>query len=229
MIQCLVLEDEKIATELLNSYIEKTPFLNSLGSYESGLDIPTIELQKTDLLFLDIQLPELNGLSFLKTVKNPPLVIITSAYPNYAIAAFEEAVSDYLVKPFSYERFYKSVTRVRELLEEKQNENRNIFFLYADKTIYKTNIADILFLKAEVDYVNVVSNKREVLILDSLQNWAEKLNDFNFIRTHRSYIVNLNQVDKVSGNQVFIKNKIIPIGKTYKDHFLKSLKETGMF
>lgn len=229
MIQCLILEDEQSAVEILEAYIDKTPFLKCLGAYESGLDIPLEQLKETDILFLDIQLPELNGISFLKTLQNPPLVIVTSAYPNYAIEAFEEAVTDYLVKPFSYERFYKSVSRVRSLLTEQQKDKKNQVFLYADKTIYKTNIEDILFLKAEVDYVNVVTTEREVLVLDSLQNWYEKLDDFSFARIHRSYIVNLNQIEKVSGNQVFINGKALPIGRTHKQDFLEVFKKMGLF
>ena len=229
MIQCLILEDEQSAVEILETYIEKTPFLKCLSSYESGLDVPQKQLQAADILFLDIQLPELNGLSFLKTLQNPPLVIVTTAYPNYAIEAFEEAVTDYLVKPFSYERFYKSVSRVRSLLAEQQKDTKNQIFLYADKTIYKTNIEDILFLKAEVDYVNVVTTEREVLVLDSLQNWYEKLDDFSFARIHRSYIVNLNQIEKVSGNQVFINGKALPIGRTHNQDFLEVFKKMGLF
>lgn len=229
MIQCLILEDEPSAVEIVEAYIEKTPFLNSLGSYESGLDVSSKQLQAADVLFLDIQLPELNGLSFLKTLQNPPIVIVTTAYPNYAIEAFEEAVTDYLVKPFSYERFYKSLSRVRSLLAEKQKNEKNQIFLYADKTIYKTNIEDILFLKAEVDYVNIVTQEREVLVLDSLQNWSEKLSQFNFKRAHRSYIINLDQLEKVSGNEVFIKEYKLSIGRTYKQEFLEALKKTGLF
>ena len=228
-IPCLVLEDEPSAVEIVEAFIEKTPFLYCLGSYESGLDVPPDQLQAAHVLFLDIQLPELNGLSFLKTLHNPPLVIVTTAYPNYAIEAFEEAVTDYLVKPFSYERFYKSLSRVRSLIVEQQKDIKNQIFLYADKTIYKTNIEDILFLKAEVDYVNVVTQEREVLVLDSLQNWSEKLSQFNFKRAHRSYIVNLNQIEKVTGNQIFVKGSVLPIGRTYKQDFLESLQKTGLF
>ncbi len=224
MIQCIILEDEASAVEILNGYIDKTPFLNALGVYESGLDIPPSQLKKADLLFLDIQLPELNGLSFLKTLHQPPKVIVTSAFPGYAVEAFEEAVIDYLVKPYSYERFYKAIMRIREQTLTQPNDKNKQLFLYADKTIYKTNAEDILYLKAEVDYVKVVTADKQILILDSLQNWEVKLREYNFIRTHRSFIVNLDRIEKVSGNQVFIENDIIPIGKTYKEKFISILK-----
>lgn len=224
MIRCLILEDEKAAQKVLKSYIEKTPFLECIGIYETGLDLPVTELQKADVLFLDIQLPELNGLSFLKTISNPPKVIVTTAFPNYAVEAFEEAVVDYLLKPFSYERFFKAVTRVRN---DAVNQNAAIdknLFLYSDKTLYKVNVDDVLFLKAEVDYVNVVAEEKNYLILDSLSSWSEKLRSFNFIRIHRSYIINIDKIRKIYGNQVFISDKAIPIGKTYKEGFLKGIK-----
>lgn len=223
MIHCLILEDEKAAQEVLQNYIDKTPFIKCIGVYETGLDIPPKKLQQTDILFLDIQLPELNGLSFLKTLTHPPKVIVTTAYPNYAIEAFEEAVIDYLIKPFSYERFFKAVTRVRNQIIIQEKETGKQLFLYTDKTIYKVNTDDVLFLKAEVDYVKVVTREKEILIRDSLKNWEEKQQNTDFIRVHRSYIINLAMVEKVVGNQVFISNEAIPIGKMYKASFLKTI------
>lgn len=227
MIRCLILEDEKSAVEILQNYIDKTPNIDCLGVYESGLDIPLEKLQQTDLLFLDIQLPEINGLAFIKTLHYCPKIIITSAYANYAIEAFDQAVDDYLVKPYSYERFYKAFTRVRVSLNKKDQKKQ--LLLYADKTFYKTNIEDIIFLKAEVDYVKVVTVDNEILILDSLQHWEIKLSNWDFIRTHRSYIVNIDRIEKVSGNQIFMNDEVIPIGRTYKDGFLKTLKSITNF
>ena len=126
MIQCLILEDELSAVEVIEAYIAKTPFLNYLGAYESGLDIPPEQLKKADVLFLDIQLPELNGLSFLKTLQNPPLVIVTTAYPNFAIEAFEEAVTDYLVKPFSVKPSPADILTTLEIFFHIANLARNI-------------------------------------------------------------------------------------------------------
>ncbi len=220
MIRCLLLEDELSAQEILQSYVDKTPFINCIGIYESGLDIPLEKLQEVDVLFLDIQLPELNGLSFLKTLRNPPKVIVTSAYSNYAIEAFEEAVFDYLVKPFSYERFFKAITRVRNELSTHEKVKSKHLFVYADKTTYKIIIDDILYLKAEVDYVNMITKETQILISDSLRNWKEKLKEYSFLQVHRSYMINLNEITKVVGNQVYIGNKGIPIGKKYKETFL---------
>lgn len=224
MIHCLILEDEKLAQEVLQSYIDKTPFLDCIGIYENGLDITQDKLLQANILFLDVQLPELNGLSYLKTITNPPKVIVTTAYSNYAIEAFEEAVVDYLLKPFSFERFFKAVNRVRNnLIHQKKEIDKNLF-LYSDKTLYNINIDDILFLKAEIDYVNVVSDEKSILILDSLRNWNEKLQNFRFTQIHRSYIINIDKITKIHGNQVYIGDKAIPIGKTFKELFIKKIK-----
>jgi len=151
-------------------------------------------------------------------------VIVTTAYSDYAVDAFEENVLDYLVKPFSYERFFKAITRARNLLQTEHKETDASLFLYADKTIYKIAIDDILYLKAEVDYVNVVTKEKAILILDSLRNWNEKLQNLRFMQIHRSYIINIDKIAKVYGNLVFIGNKEIPIGKTYKELFMKKIK-----
>ncbi|MDD7913097.1 LytR/AlgR family response regulator transcription factor [Polaribacter ponticola] len=224
MIHCIILEDEKPAQEVLLSYINKTPFLDCIGIYENGLDITQDKLLQADILFLDVQLPELNGISYLKTITNPPKVIITTAYSNYAIEAFEESVVDYLLKPFSFERFFKAVNRVRNnLIHQKKEIDKNLF-LYSDKTLYNIHIDNILFLKAEVDYVKVITAEKSILVLDSLRNWNEKLQNFRFIQIHRSFIINIDKITKIYGNQVFIGDQVIPIGKTYKELFIKKIK-----
>lgn len=223
MINCLILEDEKAAQEILTDFIDKTPFLHCIGIYESGIDIPHEILKQANILFLDIELPELNGLSYLKTIENPPKVIITTAYADYAVDAFEENVLDYLVKPFSYERFFKAITRAKDQIQKDHKEIDEHLFVYADKTHHRILIKDILYLKAEVDYVKVITKDTSLLVLDSLRNWEDKLFNYNFLRVHRSYIVNLQRIDKVSGNRVFINNQEIPIGQSYKEPFNKAL------
>lgn len=225
MIYCLILEDEPAAVEVLKSYIDKTSFIENIGVYESGLDISPELISKADLLFLDIHLPELNGISFLKTLKEKPKVIITTAYAEYAVEAFEEETLDYLVKPYSYQRFIKAVTRVRQQLSSEKELQKKQLLLYADKTTYKVSLSNILYLKAEVDYVKFVTLNDQILVLDSLQNWEEKLSGLGFVRTHRSYIVNLEKVDKTSQNQAFIGENIIPVGRTYKEKFLEALRK----
>lgn len=217
--KCLILEDELSAREVILSFIDKTPFISCLGVYESGLDIPPSEMEQADLLFLDIHLPEINGMSYLKSLDDPPKVIVTSAYSNYAIEAFEQAIVDYLVKPFSYERFFKAVSRVQQQVSTQSKELGTVL-LYADKTTYRVELQDILYFEAQVDYVKVVTINKEVMVLDSLQNWENKLTNMPFARIHRSFLVNLKKVEHVSGGQLSIAGKSLAIGRTYKENFL---------
>ncbi|MCG8327108.1 MAG: LytTR family DNA-binding domain-containing protein [Chitinophagales bacterium] len=217
----MILEDEQDAQELLKSYIEKVSSLHILGIFESGLDVPIDILANTDLLFLDIQLPELNGIQYLKSIETPPKVIITSAYQNFAIEAFDLAVTDYLLKPYSFERFYKSINRVFEN-QAAPSKSKDTFFVYADKTTHKIKSSDILYIKAEVDYVKIKTVKQEILILDSLKNWNEKLKGQHFAQVHRSYIVNMEKVESISGNQLCIQDaEYLPISSTFKERVLK--------
>lgn len=223
MITCLIIEDEVAAREILVSFVRKTPFLKLNGVYESGLEVPHSAMKEVDLLFLDIQLPELNGLSFLKTIVNPPQVIITTAFSNYAVEAFEVAVIDYLMKPFSYERFFKAVTRVRDKFHTQNNKGEQFIYLYADKVIHKVYLDEILYLKGEVDYVRFVLSNRNILVLDSLKNFAEQLKENDFVQIHKSYIVNFSKMKQVSSIHFTIGNYELPIGKTYRNSLMKIL------
>ncbi|OJJ16868.1 hypothetical protein BKI52_33205 [marine bacterium AO1-C] len=223
---CLILEDEKAAQEVLKTYIAKTPFTQCIGVYESGLEVDTQLLQQTQVLFLDIQLPEFSGLAYLKTLINPPQVIVTTAFSHYAVDAFEENVVDYLVKPFSYERFFKAINRVNERLSITTTTVNPPFLLYADKTIYQIKADEIVYLKAEVDYVQVVTDKQSILVLDSLRNWEEKLQNLSFFRVHRSYIVHTHKIEKIYGNQIFIGEIKLPISKAYREAFLQFIGYT---
>ena len=224
MIECIILEDEKPAQKVLQGYIKNTPFLSLLGTYESGIHIPNDVLKKADVLFLDVQLPKMSGISYLRTLANPPKVIVTTAYTDYALDAFEQAVVDYLLKPFSYERFFKSIDRIRNSLttsiQNKQISEK--IFVYSDKTFYNLVIKDILFIKSEVDYINIVTTTNNYLILDSIKNWVEKLKNHNFVQSHRSYIVNLDRVDKIKDKHIFFHaENNVPIGSSFKKELLK--------
>lgn len=218
MIKSIILEDEISAQEILEHYIQKTPFIECIGIFESGLDISTELLEIADLLFLDIQLPEINGLSFVKSLQKAPKIIITSAYANYALEAFEIDVVDYLLKPFAYERFLKAVLRIKSQINSKDN----IISLYSDKITHRIKTSDIIYLKAEVDYVRFVTKKQEILVLDSLKKWHKILKMYHFVKVHRSFIVNISKIEKIMFNRVVVDGIDIPVSKTYKQN-LKNL------
>ncbi len=219
MLKCIIIEDEKNAQQVLVHYISKKTTITCLGIYETGLDIPSNILNKIDFIFLDIELPELNGLEFLKTLNNPPKVIVTTAYPNFAVDAFEQAVIDYLVKPFSYERFIIAVDRIKI---NKETNHKEYILVYADKTTHKVKVNDILYIKSELDYISIITITDKILLLGSLTNWLKKMSDFSFARVHRSYIVNTNRIKKIKPNLVEIENIQIPIGSVYKKNFIEN-------
>lgn len=225
---CVIIEDELPAQELLQHFIEKTADLECLGTYGSVAEVEISKLAKADCLFLDIQLPGLNGLEFLKQTEMSPKVIVTTAYRDYAIDAYEEAVVDYLLKPFSYQRFLKAVMRVAntETATEapKEESSAKELFVYADKTFYKINKNTINYLEAAVDYVELhYDSHKKLLVQDSMNNWEEKLKDDGFVRVHRSYLINFNKIEKIVGNSIYIGTKIIPIGKTHRKAFFERL------
>jgi len=223
--KCIIIEDELPAQKILIRYIEKTVDLECLGAFRSVQEMSTVILEEVDLLFLDIQLPGVNGLEFLKSLEKKPKVIITSAYRDYAIDAFEEAVEDYLLKPFGYNRFLKAIIRVQTMLYHKNNINdTRELFVYTDKAFHKISREDIFYIRSEVDYVSIVYGEKKLMVQDSMNNWEEKLKHHGFIRIHRSFIINFSKIDKVEGNLVYINKLQLPIGKTYRSSFFDLIK-----
>jgi len=221
MINCIIIEDEAAAREVLIMYIGQTPYLKLLGAYESGLDVPSIALQQADLLFLDIQLPGINGLNFLQTLTTSPKVIVCTAFPDYAVPAFEEAVVDYLLKPFPFQRFIKAVERVRRAGSSLQSDQW--LELRSERTVYRIRASDVLFLKAEVDYVRFFTGDQKIMVLGTLKEWRARLVGAGFAQPQRSYLVRLGAVDRLIGPEVIVGEYRIPLGKKFLDGFVGAL------
>ena len=225
--KCLVVDDEPLAIQLLTDYIEKTYFLE-LGFVTTN---PLEALQKCDetdfdIIFLDIQMPEMNGLDFLKILEQKTKVILTTAYSDFAVESYDYEVADYLLKPISYERFYKSVLKVKSSFEIKPAVLRELpaekdsFFVKSGGKQIKIAFKDIFFIESLRDYVNIKTNTNEWIVLENLKDLYELL-PTNFLRIHRSFIINLNEIKSIEGNRVFINKTPINIGETYRDAFKK--------
>ena len=223
---CIVIEDEIPAQNILKNYLSKIPNMQLLGTFKAAIEAHTFLKSKTvDIVFLDVNLPDISGLDFIKTVKTPPAVIMTTAYPDYAVSSFElDTIVDYLVKPFGFDRFLKAVKKVEEKLENHQKDNETVLFLNVDKTLHKIIINDILFLESDRNYVTVVTKTQKFSYLDSLKNWNEKLKQERFIQIHKSFIINTSCITKIAGNEVYINTHRLPIGRTYKQELLKVLR-----
>jgi len=224
--KCIAIEDEVSARKLIEAYIQRTPSFFLVATYSSVSEVPLGLIDEIDLLIIGIELPELSGIDFLKTLQKKPKVIITTAYRDYAVEAFEVAVDDYLLKPFSYERFLQSLYRLQKSnnnSKEGFSSQDNSFFVYVDRSYLKINPLEINYIKAEVDYVMLYMENKKVLIKDSLNNWEEKLNSVGFIRIHRSFLIRKEAISKIQGNMVYVNDEHLPIGKTYKDEVLRKL------
>ncbi|MBW3468325.1 LytR/AlgR family response regulator transcription factor [Arthrospiribacter ruber] len=218
---CYIIDDEPLATEVIASYIVATElielkgiFLNPLKAFQAIHDDPV------DLIFLDIQMPKISGLDFIKSLKNPPAVILTTAYREFALQGFELDVVDYLLKPIPFERFLKAVDKVQRLTKDYPLLAQDRFqdeFLYfqKDKVNYKFVLKDIIFIESQRDYSRIISKDGEIKILQKISELEGKLKNKGFLRVHRSYIVNLDLVDRWCSFELGINGRNIPIGRSY--------------
>jgi DNA-binding LytR/AlgR family response regulator len=233
---CLIIEDEVPAQEILISYIEKVPELTLVDVCNSALNADLIlKTGKIDILFLDINLPIISGMAYLKTLRRPPIVIMTTAYSNFAVESFEyDSILDYLVKPFSFERFLKAINKIDarqhqstpRIQYEAVNEvvkNEDHIFVKVDKSIHRIEIDNIILIQSDRNYVTIVSQGLSLSFIDSLKNWLIHLNRNNFIQVHKSFILNLNYIQKLTGNLVYANKQKIPVGKTFKAELIKRL------
>ncbi|PWH83612.1 DNA-binding response regulator [Algibacter marinivivus] len=226
--KCVIIEDEIPAQKILNNFISKIPSLELVETFQAAIEANSfLNKESVDVVFLDINLPDMSGLDFIKTIKNPPAVIMTTAYSEYAVNSFElDTIVDYLVKPFSFDRFLKAINKAKERIEIPEainDESEETIFLNVDKTLHKIVLNDILFIESERNYITVVTKNQRLSYIDSLKNWNAKLPENQFIQVHKSFIINSSFVNKISGNTIFIKDNKIPIGRTYKQDLLNKL------
>ncbi len=226
---CIIIEDEIPAQRVLKNFIGKIPNLNLVDTFKAAIEANSfLNTNTVDVVFLDINLPDISGLDFIKTIKKPPAIIMTTAYPDYAANSFElDTIVDYLVKPFSFDRFLKAINKAKDRIEmpKSSNEEKEVetIFLNVDKTLHKLTLNTILYIESDRNYITVVTETQKLSYIDSLKNWTTKLPENQFIQVHKSFIINRKFIDKISGNTLFIKENKIPIGRTYKQELLKVL------
>lgn len=225
---CVIIEDEIPAQKILKNFISKIPSLKLVGTFKAAIEANSFLKNNTvDVIFLDINLPDISGIDFIKTIKNPPAIIMTTAYHEYAVDSFElDTIVDYLVKPFSFDRFLKAINKAKDRFDSPKKateEHGETIFLNVDKTHHKLVLNTILFIESDRNYITVVTENQKLSYIDSLKNWTEKLPKNQFIQVHKSYIINTKFVDKISGNILFVKTNKIPIGRTYKQQLLAKL------
>ncbi|MBL6446983.1 response regulator transcription factor [Fulvivirga sp. 29W222] len=231
-IRCIIVDDEPLAIEVIESYIARLENIEIVAKCSNALKaFDILKKEPVDLIFLDIQMPKLTGLDFVKTLQNPPKVIITTAYRDYALEGYELNVVDYLLKPISFERFLKAVSRVyhtdishgaSEISNDIESEEAYIF-LKADKKMVKVQLRDILYIESLKDYVRIKTCDKEVITHQKISYLEEKLPEECFLRIHRSFIVAVKKIETYSATSIEVPGKELPIGRLYKDQVLESL------
>ena len=229
MIRCIAIDDEMLALDLIEDNIKKVPFLELVQTCRSAVEaMEVMRSQQVDLLFLDIQMPDISGIQLLKSLHHKPLVVFTTAYSSYAKEGFDLDVIDYLLKPYSFERFLKAVNKVQEYMDLRDRAmnqpavkeivtSPNFLFVKADYKLYKINLSDILYIEGLKDYVKIYVTETPIVTQMSMKVLEEKLPSHDFIRVHRSFIVAFNKIDFIQKHMLTIGKKEIPVSEHYRD------------
>ncbi len=243
VINCIVVDDEPLAIDIINDYINKIPFLRLIKSFQNPIEALTkVQEGGVDLVFLDVQMPELTGIQFLKIANNKCKVILTTAYPQYAVEGYEHNVVDYLLKPVAFDRFYKAAEKVQWLMglaPQNQQEIQtpapvaqpianDFIFVKTEYKIQKIYLNDILFIEGLKDYVSIYTKTERIITLQSMKKIDEGLPDHRFVRVHKSYIVALDKIESIERSRISIADKIIPIGDTHRDYFFKMIEDKNI-
>jgi DNA-binding LytR/AlgR family response regulator len=230
-LRCVLIDDEPLARRGLKEYIEDTAFLHLEGEFDSPLKAADmIEAGRADVLFLDIEMPKITGLQFMKTLQQAPPVIFTTAYPQYALDGFELNALDYLVKPISFERFLKAANRAKEYYEVRKLNSQDAipqaesyFFIKADNKLVKLFFDDVLYVEALQNYVAVCTKTKKFITYLTFKSIEDFLPADNFIKTHKSFIVSATKIDHIEGNVIRVGDHLIPISRTAKDEVMEKL------
>lgn len=238
MIRCLAVDDESYASDIIAAFINKTPFLELVGTTTNAFEaLNMVQEGKVDLVFLDIQMPELTGIQFLKICGGKCKVILTTAYPEYALEGFELDVVDYLLKPISYERFYKAASKAQQIINpvpvvqpeiiQQAAPGNDFIFIKGDtkNKFIKVNYDDILYIEGLKNYVSVYTATQRIITYQALRELETQLPKPPFYRIHKSYIISIEKIKMIDGNTVFINDEAIPVGETYKEEFFKVIRE----
>jgi DNA-binding LytR/AlgR family response regulator len=228
-LKCMIVDDEPIARDILKKYIDSSPELvlvkscmNATEAYEG------LYQHEVDLVFLDIQMPVITGVEFLRSLRNPPLIIFTTAYQDYAVEGFELNSVDYLLKPITYDRFYQAIQKAKERAgskaTRKQLPEADYIFIKQDSRLVKINHNQILYIEAEKDFSTVFYDDKKLLAGMHLKMFEAMLPEEQFFRVHRSYIINLSKINSITGNIVELNKKEIPIGASYKNELISKLR-----
>ena len=229
MITCIAIDDEPLSLEIISDYVSKVSFLDLKGTFTDPFKATEVlKNEKIDLLFLDIEMPDLNGMQYVRSLKQQPMVIFTTAYNQYAVEGFDMDAIDYLLKPIEFERFFKAVNKAYDYhryTTNQQQQEGNYIFVKSDYQIKKINIDDITHVEGLDDYIKIYCGENFILTLMTMKTILSKLPSQRFIRVHRSYIVSLPHIDSIQRNRIKIGNILIPVSESYSKEFFKIIEK----
>lgn len=243
MIKCLIVDDEPLALDIIEDYISKIPFLTLYKRLQNPIEaLSLVQEEKIDLVFLDVQMPELTGIQFLKIANNKCKVILTTAYPEYALDGYEHNVVDYLLKPIAFDRFYKAAQKAQDLLCNVPSQpmpvaetttvtnsfTHDFIFVKTEYKIQKIYLDDILFIEGLKDYISIYTKTERIITLQSMKKIDEGLPNHLFVRVHKSYIVALDKIESIERSRIMMGDKVIPVGDTYRDAFFKMIEDKNV-
>ena len=238
MIRCLVVDDEPLALDILEDYISKVPFLTLVKTTTSAIEgLSLVQSDKVDLVFLDVQMPELTGIQFLKIINGKCDVILTTAYSQYALDGYELDVVDYLLKPIAFDRFYKAAQKVLQnngtgnTIPQEQSSTtskHDFIFVKTEHKIQKIYLDDILYIEGLKDYISIFTKTERIITLQNMKKMEESLPSKSFIRVHKSYIVAIGKIESIERSRIQIGDKTIPIGDTYREYFFKQIEDKNI-
>jgi two-component system LytT family response regulator len=228
-INCIIVEDEPLALEKLSAYIQKLPFLHLTATFDNAREaLIFLKTNKTELLFLDINLGELSGIQLLETAQIPSEVIVTTAYQEYALKGYELNVADYLLKPFTFERFLQGVEKVRhKLAKSERSPDKNFIFIKTEYRLEKVLLNDILYIEGMRDYRSIHTKSKRIMTLQTFKDLEEEISPGILCRVHKSYMVALDKIDSVERDRIRILDKLIPISETYRQQFFALINHPG--
>lgn len=238
MIRCLVVDDEPLALDILEDYINKVPFLTLVKTTTSAIEgLSLVQSGAVDLVFLDVQMPELTGIQFLKIINGKCDVILTTAYSQYALDGYELDVVDYLLKPIAFDRFYKAAQKVLQNSNHSHQtiaeapiaqKTHDFIFVKTEHKIQKIYLDDILYIEGLKDYISIFTKTERIITLQNMKKMEESLPEKSFVRVHKSYIIALSKIESIERSRIQIGDKIIPIGDTYRDYFFKQIEDKNI-
>jgi len=231
MLKCLIIDDEPLAISLLKDYVDKTEFLQLQNTFINPIEaMHFISENQVDLCFLDIQMPELTGIQFMKIMQSKCQFIMTTAYNQYAIDGYEFDVVDFLLKPITFDRFMIAANKAQEKLEIKPStsnssvdEERDYIFVKSEYKMQKINLSEILYFEGMGDYVSIITEKERILTLESVKSFQERLPASRFMRVHKSFIISFNKINFIERNRIKINDKLIPISNSYQKKFWENI------